>query len=88
MDDKILAVDGLSADRLHAIGHAEDPPQQRSAAEVITTGLVARLFLRGNFEAACALLSMPRDLPHLRSRRRVNRRLHRLTDLFVRLFDL
>ena len=59
-DDKILAVDGLRAARLHAIGHAEDPPQQMSAAEVITTGLVAMLFLRGNVEAARALWSMPR----------------------------
>jgi hypothetical protein len=43
MDDKILAVYGLSADILQAIGHAEDPHQQMSDAEVITTGLVAML---------------------------------------------
>ena len=41
MDDKILAVYGLSADILTAIGHAEDPQPQMSDAEVITTGLVA-----------------------------------------------
>jgi hypothetical protein len=88
MDDKILAVYGLSADILNAIGHAEDPQQQMSDAEVITTGLVAMLFFRGNFEAARALLSMPQYMPHMLSRSRVNRRLHRLTDLFVMLFDL
>ena len=88
MDDKILAVYGLSADILHAIGHAEDPHQQMSDAEVMTTGLVAMLFFRGHVEAARALLSMPRYVPHMLSRSRVNRRLHRLTDLFVRLFDL
>jgi Transposase DDE domain len=88
MDDKILAVYGLSADILNAIGHAEDPQQQLSDAEVMTTGLVAMLFFRGNFEAARALLSMPRYRPHMLSRSRVNRRLHRLTDLFVMLFDL
>ena len=87
MDDKILAVYGLSADLLHAIGPAEDPPPQLSEAEVITTGLVALWCFRGHFEAARALLRMPRYLPHLLSRRRVNRRLPRLTDLFVRLFD-
>jgi hypothetical protein len=88
MDDKILAVYGLSAEILQALGHAEDPHQQLSDAEVITTGLVAMWFFRGNFEAARALLSTPRYMPHMLSRRRVNRRLHRLTELFGRLFDL
>jgi hypothetical protein len=88
MDDKILTVYCLSADFLNAIGHAEDPQQQMSDAEVITTGLVAMLFFRGNFEAARALLSMPRSMPHMLSRSRLNRRLHRLTDLFLMLFDL
>ena len=88
MDDKILAIYCLSADILIAIGHVEDPPQQMSDAEVITTGLVAMLFFRGNCEAARALLSLPRYMPHRLSRSRVNRRLHRLTDLFVMLFDL
>jgi hypothetical protein len=35
MDDKILAVYGLSADILNAIDHAEDPQPQLSDAEVI-----------------------------------------------------
>jgi Transposase DDE domain len=88
MDDKILAVYCLSADILNAIGHAEDPQQQMSDAEVMTTGLVAMWFFRGNFAAARALLSMPRYVPHMLSRSRLNRRLHRLTDLFLMLFDL
>jgi hypothetical protein len=88
MDDKILAVYCLSADVLNAIGHAEDPPPQMSEAAVITTGLVAMWFFRGNFEAARALLSLPRYRPHRRSRSRVNRRLPRLTDLFLMLCDL
>jgi hypothetical protein len=88
MDDKILAVYGLSAEILTAIGHAEDPPQQMRDAEVITTGLVAMVFFRGTFEAARALLSTPRYMPHMRSRSRVNRRLHRRTDLFVMLCAL
>jgi hypothetical protein len=88
MDDKILAVYGFSADILHAIGHAEDPQRPRSDAAVITTGLGAMWFFRGNCEAARALLSMPRSMPHMLSRSRVNRRLHRLTDLFLMVFDL
>jgi Transposase DDE domain len=88
MDDKILAMYCLSADILQVLGPAEDPHQQMSDAEVITTGLVAMLFFRGNFEAARALLSMPRYMPHMLSRSRLNRRLHRLTDLFLMVFDL
>jgi hypothetical protein len=88
MDDKILAVYCLRADILQALGHAEDPHQQMSDAEVITTGLVAMLFFRGNFEAARALLSTPRYMPHMLSRSRLNRRLHRLTELFGMLFEL
>ena len=88
MDDKILAVYGLSADLLNAIGHTEDPQPQMSDAEVITTGVVAMWCFRGHFEAARALLGPPRDMPHLLSRRRVNRRLQRLTDLVVMRFEL
>ena len=88
MDDQILAVYGLSADILQALGHAEEPYQKMSEAEVMTTGLVAMWFFRGNFDAARALLSMPRYVPPMLSRSRVNRRLHRLADLFVMLFDL
>ena len=87
MDEKILAIYGVCADFWQALGHAEAPQQQMSDAEVITTGLVAMSFLRGNFEAARALLSTPRSMPHRRSRRRVNRRLHHLTDLFIMRFD-
>ena len=88
MDDKILAVYCLSADILQALGHAEDPHQKMSDAEVITTGLVAMLFFRGNFEAARALLCTPRYIPHMLSRSRVNRRLHRLNELSLTLFEL
>jgi hypothetical protein len=88
MDDKIVAIYCLCADLLAAIGHVEEAQQRMSDAEVITTGLVAMLFFRGNFEAARALLSTPRYRPHMLSRSRVNRRLHRLTELFVMLFDL
>src|SRR5262245_61243230 len=87
MDDTSLAVYGLRADRLNAIGHAADPPPQLSDAAVMTTGWVARWFVRGNFEAAHALLCMPRYVPHRLRRSRLNRRLQRLTDLVWRRFD-
>jgi hypothetical protein len=88
MDDKILSVYCLRAEILNAIGHAEAPQPQMSDAEGITTGLGAMLVFRGTFEAARARLSLPRYIPHMLSRRRLHRRRHRLTDLFVMLFDL
>jgi hypothetical protein len=88
MDAKILAIYCLCADLLKAIGHVEDPQQQMSDAEVITTGLVAMLCFRGNYESARALLSAPRYIPHMLSRSRLNRRLHRLNELSLTLFEL
>jgi Transposase DDE domain len=88
MDDKILAIYCLCADILDAIGHVEDPQQRMSDAEVITTGLVAMLFLRSNFEAARTLLSTARYMPHMLSRSRLNRRLHRLKELLLTFFEL
>jgi hypothetical protein len=88
MDEKILAIYCLCADFLQALGHVEAPQQKMSDAEVITTAFVAMLFFRGNFEAARILLRSPWYMPHMRSRSRLNRRLHRLTDLFMMLFDL
>ena len=88
MDEKILAIYCLCADFLQAIGHAEEPQQQMSDAEVVTTAFVAMLFFRGNFEAARALLGAPWYMPHMLSRSRLNRRLHRLNDLLLTLFEL
>ena len=88
MDDKIVASYCLCADILDALGHVEDPQQRMSDAEVITTGWVAMLFLRSNFEAARTLLSTSRYMPRMLSRSRLNRRLHRLADLFLTFFEL
>ena len=88
MDDKIVAIYCLCADILDALGHVEDPQQRMRDAEVITTGLVAMLCLRSNFEAARTLLSTSRYMPRMLSRSRVNRRLHRLADLFLTFFEL
>jgi hypothetical protein len=74
MDEKILAIYCLCADSLQALGHAEEPQQKMSDAEVVTTALVAMLCFRGNFEAARALLCAPWYMPHMLSRSRLNRR--------------
>src|SRR5262245_61591567 len=88
MHDQIVAIYGLCADILDALGHVEDPQQRVSDAEVVTTGLVVMLFLRSNCGAARTLLSTSRSIPHMLSRSRLNRRLHRLRDLFLTFFEL
>jgi hypothetical protein len=88
MDEKILAMYCLCTDVLKALGHVEDPQHKMSDAEVITTGLVAMVFFRGNFEAARALLSAPQYIPCMLSRSRLNRRLHGLKELGLPLFEL
>ena len=55
----------LCTNVLNAIGHAEHPQYKISDAEVIQTGLMAMMFLRGNFEATRTLLSMPPGLDGL-----------------------
>src|SRR5688500_6662588 len=59
-----------------------------SDAEVVNTALVAKLVFRGNVEASRALLCAPWYMPHMLSRSRLNRRLHRLNDLLLTLFQL
>ena len=88
MDDKSLAVYGLRADLVHAIGHAEAPPPPLSDAEVLTPGLVALWCFRGHVEAARARLRRPRSMPHRLSRSRVSRRLPRLTARFGMRLEL
>ena len=79
---------GLFTEVLKAIGHADNSPDKMSDAAVITTGLAARMFWRGNFEAAHTLLRTPPYIPHRLSRSRLHRRLHRLKQLFLTLIDL
>jgi Transposase DDE domain len=86
MDTQIIAVFSLCDDMLKALHHAEDTQCQMSDAEVMTTAIVAMLFLRGNFESARQLLRDQGYIPNMLSKSRFNRRLHRLAELFVTLF--
>jgi hypothetical protein len=57
-----------------------------SDAEVMTTAIVAMLYFRGNFRLASQYLYEHRYIPNMLSRSRLNRRLHRIADLFLTLF--
>lgn len=88
MDEQIIAIFCLCDDMLKALHHREDPQCQMSDAEVMTTAIVAALHFRGNFEAARQWMHAVGYIPRMLSKSRFNRRLHRIFDLFVALFDL
>jgi hypothetical protein len=88
MDETIIATYCLCDDLLKAIRHQEHPQGQMNDAEVMTTALTAALFFRGNHESARAMLQQYGYIPHMLSKSRFSRRLHRLTEPFVRLFTL
>jgi hypothetical protein len=88
MDDKIIATFCLCDDLLKAIHHQEDCQCQMNDAEIMTTALIASLFFRGNHESARALLKQHGYIPHMLSKSRFSRRLHRIKELFIILFNL
>jgi hypothetical protein len=88
MDDKIIATFCLCDDVLKAMHHQEDRQCQMSDAEIMTTALVASLCFRGNHASARAMLRPHGYIPHMVSKSRFSRRLHRIKELFIVLFDL
>ena len=88
MDDKIIATFCLCDDLLKAIHHQEDGQCQMNDAEIMTTALIASLFFRGNQESARAMLKQYHYIPHMLSKSRFSRRLHRMKEIFLVLFDL
>ena len=88
MDEKIIATYCLCDDLLKAMHHQEDLQCQMSDAEVITTGLTAALFFRGNHESSRIMLKQYGYIPNMLGKSRFSRRLHRIKDMFVVLFKL
>jgi Transposase DDE domain len=88
MDDKIIATFCLCDDVLKAMHHQEDRQCQMNDAEIMTTALVASSCFRGNHESARAMLRQHGYIPHMVSKSRFSRRLHRIKALFLVLFDL
>jgi Transposase DDE domain len=88
MDDKIIAIFCLCDDLLKAMHHPEDRQCQMHDAEIMTTAFIAALFFRGNHESARAMLKQHGYIPHLVSKSRFNRRLHRIKELCMSLLNL
>jgi Transposase DDE domain len=88
MDDKIIAIFCLCDDLLKAMHHQEDRQCQMNDAEIMTTAFIAALFFRGNHESARTLLKQYGYIPHMVSKSRFSRRLHRIKELFIVFFNL
>ena len=88
MDDKIIAIFCLCDDLLKAMHHQEDHQCQMNDAEIMTTAFSAALFFRGNHESARALLKQYGYIPHMVSKSRFSRRLHRIKEIFIVCFNL
>ncbi len=71
---------------LNSLHHYEDVQRKMSDAEVMTTALVAALYFGGNFSMASRFMHDSGYIPNMLSKSRFNRRLHRITDLFLTLF--
>jgi hypothetical protein len=54
----------------------------------MTTALIAALFFRGNHESARTLLKQYGYIPHMLSKSRFSRRLHRIKEIFMVFFNL
>src|SRR5215471_2544028 len=87
MDDKIITTFCRCDDLLKAMHHREDCQCQMNDAEIMTTALTASLFFRGNHASARAMLQQHGYMPHMVSKSRFSRRLHRIKDIFIILFD-
>jgi hypothetical protein len=88
MEDTIIATFCLCDDLLKATHHPEDPQCQMNDAEVMTIALISALFFHGNHESARCLLKQHGYIPHMLSKSRFSRRLHRIKETFVILFKL
>lgn len=81
MCQSTLAIYCFIDDLLKSLEHHEDVRAEVSDAEVITIALVAMLYFGGNFEQARLVLHELGLIRRLLSRSRLNRRIHRLSDL-------
>ena len=87
MDTRIVAVYCLCDDMLKALGYKDDVQCQMTAAEVMTTAIVAALYFGGNLEKARKMLQEEGNIPQMLSKSRFNRRWHRIAGLFLDLFS-
>ena len=87
MDLVIVAFYTLCDGLLIHHGYQDDPRTKMSAAEVMTTTLVAAELFGGNQQMARHLLKEQGYIPNMLSKARFNRRLHQIAPMFQTLFE-
>ena len=88
MDTQIVVVYCLCDDILKGLHHYEDPQRKMSDAEIMTTAIVAALYFSGNQEQARVFMQVHGYIPKMLEKSRFNRRLHKISDLFLTVFSL
>lgn len=88
MDSQIVAIFCICDDILKVLHHAEDRQCKMSDAEVMTTSIVAAVFFSGNMETARIFLKEQGYIPNMLEKSRFNRRQHRISELFLSVFNL
>ena len=86
-EDKIIALYCIVDDLLKAMRHREDSRVRVSDSEVITTAFVAVLYFGGHLDNARHFMQMPGYVPQMLDKSRFCRRLHRLSDFLLLLFE-
>jgi len=84
--DHTTALYCITADLLKAAGHTDDCRCALTDAEVITTALVAAFYFGGNIERSRKFMGSAGLMPHMLSKSRLTRRLHRVAGLVNSLF--
>ena len=87
MCDCTLAIYCFIDDLLKSLDHKQDSRAQLSDAEVITLALVAMLYFGGNFEKSRLVLFELGLMKRMLSRSRLNRRLHRVSNVIELIFQ-
>jgi hypothetical protein len=86
-EDKIIALYCIVDDILKAMRHREDCRVRVSDSEVITTAFVAVLYFGGHLDNARHFMHMQGYVPQMLNKSRFCRRLHRLSDFVLLLFE-
>ena len=88
MDTQIVVVYCFCDDVLKGLHHDEDPQRQMSDAEVMTTAIVAAQYFAGNLEKSSIFLQEHGYIPKMLEKSRFNRRMHKISGLFLVVFNL
>ena len=88
MDTTLTVIYCLADDMLQALGHQASPQRSMNDAEIMTTALAAARYFGGRFSHARTFMSEQGYVMNMLSKSQFNRRLHAISHLFERFFDL